>query len=335
MGLAGTLLILSGCVRQPPEPTRFVPGDPLYEHYTTRGKRLVFNGPDGALLKVRLRARQARVYDSALRPVGSVRFGDEHQVSASTFGSNPAPSGWISDDVAELPGHWRVERADERWAIFDAQGQLLGLLQPPAPQEGAGGEHTPEEARTTALTDDNHSADDLVLYAALTSPGVAERHALLSDESVAPARADVALEGGEAVVEAGHAAATARSLAHTVSTGHHHAEAARDGATPEPTSTQTQPHASSPERAPARGWSLARDYRDPSPLTIDRSETQPRALAERGEVLIAPAAAASWSDAALLTLTLEALPPLSRQALASWVDRNLVELDVPARDRRP
>ncbi|WP_230470059.1 hypothetical protein [Lujinxingia vulgaris] len=334
MGLAGALLLLSGCMRQPPEPNRFVPGDALYEQYTTRGKRLIFDGPEGALMKVRLRSKQVRIYDSALRPVGRVRFGEGDQVRASTFGGEEAQSGWVSDDVAELPGHWRVERADERWAIFDAQGQLLGLLEPPAPREG-GDAQLPKEARNTALPDEL-SADDHVLYAALTSPGAAAaRPDVMANKSVAPARTDVALEDGEAVVEASHAEATARSLAHTVTTGHDDAGVSRDDASSEPTSAQTQRHTSSPERAPTRGWSLARDYRDPSPLTIDRSETQPRALAEKSEVLVAPAAAAAWSDAALLALTIEALPPLARQALASWVDRNLVGSTSPAGAPQP
>ncbi|TXD39079.1 hypothetical protein FRC98_01355 [Lujinxingia vulgaris] len=304
-----------------------MPGERLYEQYTTRGKRLVFEGADGERFKVRLRSNQVRVYDSALRPVGRVRMSDDAQIIAASFEGEDATSAWISEDVAELSGHWRVERADERWAIFDARGQLLGLLQPPRPREGAGSDAAAHAPQSAELPDDL-SADDHILYAALTSPGAAStRHDGLSDEgdSAAPEQAEPV--GPEAISEVSRAAAAARSAALTATARNtDEADAPADDATQNPATLR---------RAPAHGWSLARDYRDSSPLTIDRSEARPRAIVEGSDALIAPPAAARFSDAALLALTLGELPPLSRQALASWLDRNLIEEDVREREADP
>ncbi len=140
-----TLLVLiaflcAGCFPPPEPPPRFAPGEPLYDRFTSPGKRIVLEGPDGPTMKMRTRRSGLRVYDELSRPVGRVSFDDEGNVALIVPGEDPISPEWLQPDVAVLHGAWRVERADSGWDVFNADGELLALwrLQPPEDRAGDG-----------------------------------------------------------------------------------------------------------------------------------------------------------------------------------------------------
>ncbi len=121
-------LFLTGCWRQPEPPRRFVPGEPLYEQFTTSGSRIIVDGDDGPTLKVRQRRTSSRVYDAQMTPVGQIRALDDGQFEQrSRDGKIRIQTQWLNSDVAELPESWRVERADGGWDVFSPGGELLAL----------------------------------------------------------------------------------------------------------------------------------------------------------------------------------------------------------------
>lgn len=121
-------LFLTGCWRQPEPPRRFVPGEPLYEQFTTSGSRIIVDGDDGPTLKVRQRRTSSRVYDAQMTPVGQIRALDDDQFEQrSRDGNIRLQTRWLNSDVAELSENWRVERADGGWDVFSPDGELLAL----------------------------------------------------------------------------------------------------------------------------------------------------------------------------------------------------------------
>ena len=129
------LLLLVGCYPAPEPPPRFQPGQPLYEQYTTPGKRMVVQSPDGPSMKVRARRSTLRVYDDAMRPLGRVRADgapdaeDDARplITLLPLGEAPRQVEQLSPDVVALEGRWRLERADAGWDLFGADGDLLYL----------------------------------------------------------------------------------------------------------------------------------------------------------------------------------------------------------------
>lgn len=121
-------LTLAGCWRNQEPPRRFVPGEPLYEQFTTQGNRLVIQGEEGPTLKLRQRRSHTRVYDEKMRFVGQIRPAEDDQFQERLpRGHNAHVTGWVSADVAELPEAWRVERADGGWDVYHSDGSLLAL----------------------------------------------------------------------------------------------------------------------------------------------------------------------------------------------------------------
>jgi hypothetical protein len=123
------VVMLTGCMRQSEPPRRFLPGEPLYEQFTTRGSRVIVEGQnEEVLLKVRERRFASRVYDHKMTPVGKVRPLDDDQIEQQSRDAQTRhQTGWVNEDIAELPEHWRVERADGGWDVFGPDAQLLAL----------------------------------------------------------------------------------------------------------------------------------------------------------------------------------------------------------------
>lgn len=123
-----TLLLATGCLREPPQPERFSPGEPLYERLTTRGKRTIITGPDGPVLKTRTRPHSTKIFDHKMRPLGTIAPTKDDQIQLRPLTGPPRITRWIDDDVAELPQGWRLERATKGFDIFLPDGTLIGLL---------------------------------------------------------------------------------------------------------------------------------------------------------------------------------------------------------------
>ncbi|RAL24698.1 hypothetical protein DL240_00365 [Lujinxingia litoralis] len=290
-------------MREQPEPRRFVPGSELYEQFTTRGKRLHFEGPDGALMKVRVRPHQVRVYEESMQPAGRVHLLEAGEVRAQRWDGHTVDSRRVSPEVSELKGHWRVERAGQDWAIFGETGELLGLLRPPAP---AGSAKHAAEPGPEAL--------DTPMYASLNVAVAPRNQGALSEvDRSAPRAVEAALSRS--------AEEAARASANGLAEG-------TEALAKEALLVDAEADAPSTQSLPQRGWTLHRDYRDEAPLRVVRDGARPSVETADGWVLRASPAAQTLSDPALLVLTLEAIEPLGRQALASWLRVNLLE-DAP------
>lgn len=122
------LLALTGCYQDQQPPRQFTPGDPLYEQFTTAGDRIVVERPDGGpSLKLRQRRHDTRVYDDHMVPVGRVRI-DGEDVIADPFGEQGSTTvDWNGEDTAVLADHWRLEKTDGGWDLFDGDGALLAF----------------------------------------------------------------------------------------------------------------------------------------------------------------------------------------------------------------
>ncbi len=122
--------LLAGACFQPQEPPRqFVPGDPLYEQFSSQGDRIIVDADDEQLaLKVRRRRHTTRVFDHAMRPVGTVSIDEDEVEHRTVDGQNRTTARWLDDDSAQLDGAWRIERADGGWDIFDDHATVIALL---------------------------------------------------------------------------------------------------------------------------------------------------------------------------------------------------------------
>ena len=123
------LVFAVGCYQEPTPPKQFVPGDPLYEQFTTAGDRLLIEGPDGQpVMKIRQRRRDTRVYDAHMRPLGRVIVGDDTDLTLHRLRSSEPESVDQTEGTVTLEGAWRLEEAGEdRWDLFDGDGQLIAL----------------------------------------------------------------------------------------------------------------------------------------------------------------------------------------------------------------
>ena len=120
----------AACYQESEPPKRFVPGDPLYEQFTTTGERTIVELPkEEAQLKVRQRRRDTRVYDAQMIPVGRVVVDEESgEITRYRIGEGTGQTVSEADDTAILDGAWRLERVDDdRRDLFDAQGRLIAL----------------------------------------------------------------------------------------------------------------------------------------------------------------------------------------------------------------
>lgn len=117
----------AGCYQQPDPPRQFVPGNDLYEQFTSEGDRVVIRAPtdDAAELKIRDRTRETRVYDDNMAPVGRVGADDDgvHQrtVDGQTERRVKAPE----DDRVRLADRWRATTTNGTWTIYDADDTRL------------------------------------------------------------------------------------------------------------------------------------------------------------------------------------------------------------------
>lgn len=129
LALALIFLSLTGCLREVEPLPRFAPGESLYEHYTTRGARILIDDDQGERWKIRRRRSHLRVYDSSMIPLGRIEVDDDEEILVRGLDRSLLHrSSWVSDDVAELDGAWRLERAESGWDLFDPQGRLLGIF---------------------------------------------------------------------------------------------------------------------------------------------------------------------------------------------------------------
>ena len=123
--------VLTGCHQEREPPRQFVPGNPLYDQFTTQGSRItVVDGDGELLLKARRRARSLKAYDHQHRALGRIRWsGDDPPISVHEFTTGRRlQSTWIDEDTAALDEVWRMERAGTAsWDLFDGQGTLVGL----------------------------------------------------------------------------------------------------------------------------------------------------------------------------------------------------------------
>ena len=106
-----------------------MPGDPLYEQFTSEGDRIVIDAHDDALgMKIRRRRHSTRVFDAKMIPLGQVRIDDDRVEQRSLDGTQRTSAEWIDDDTAHMPDAWRIERTDNGWDIFDADATVIALL---------------------------------------------------------------------------------------------------------------------------------------------------------------------------------------------------------------
>ena len=131
--MAGVLVFVAlataGCFQNHEPPRQFVPGDPLYEQFTSSGDRIIIEDRGGQpALKLRQRRTLTRVYDANMIPVGRVRVVDD-EIEQRAFDTPVARTPhWIDEDTAELSESWRLERVGEQgWDLFDADGFLISL----------------------------------------------------------------------------------------------------------------------------------------------------------------------------------------------------------------
>ncbi len=129
--LAGlALFFVSACYQDSEPPRQFVPGDALYEQFTTSGDRVLIEDPErGTTLKVRQRRRDTRVYNENMLPVGRITVDDDSgEVTRHTMDGLSQETIAVDDDQVTLSGAWRLEKAGEaRWDLFDDEGRLIGL----------------------------------------------------------------------------------------------------------------------------------------------------------------------------------------------------------------
>lgn len=123
------LLVLTGCFQNHEPPRQFVPGDPLYEQFTSGGDRIMIDHPDdGPILKLRQRRHLTRVYDADMLPVGQVRRVDDQIEQRSLDAQTRRTTRWLDEDTVVLDDAWRLERVGEvGWDLFDADGFLISL----------------------------------------------------------------------------------------------------------------------------------------------------------------------------------------------------------------
>jgi hypothetical protein len=137
--LAAATLVLSGCRRDPPE-NPYAPNGEYFEKLDSAGQRILVVGPDDASqLKLRKRLSHYKVYDADMQPIGRISWEPSSEVRArprqeglqlEPLGSGNARSiERNSGDVYELSGAARLERTNRGWAIFSANGDMLGSLE--------------------------------------------------------------------------------------------------------------------------------------------------------------------------------------------------------------
>lgn len=133
------IMAMGGC-REEPEDT----AEDYRRRLQASGKRvLVVDEHNEPQVKLRTRHTSYKVYDDSLSPVGEVRFGDVLEEGA---GDEDAPSRveitmrplaeqvpktleQVSGDSFEMKGHFRIERVDRGWGVFDADAVLLGAFE--------------------------------------------------------------------------------------------------------------------------------------------------------------------------------------------------------------
>ena len=124
-----------GCTDHDHE-NRQKPGGELYQMWSADGERMLVEHSSGELAyKLRRRTAGWKVYGEDLVPVGVVRAGWRgSKLSGDGRGIRVErlESGSVTDlvrreeDVWELPGAFRLERAAEGWAVYDAEAEWIG-----------------------------------------------------------------------------------------------------------------------------------------------------------------------------------------------------------------
>lgn len=138
-GLAITLSLLMlgswGCERDK-EPRRFSPGGQYFQLLDGSGrKHIVVGEDDEPVAKLRVRDDEIKVYDAEMLSRGTVEWGaadrEGVQVTVTPRGEEPTAVRRPGDsaDVYELSGHFRVERVERGWVVFDSDGRRLGYVE--------------------------------------------------------------------------------------------------------------------------------------------------------------------------------------------------------------
>ncbi len=125
--------VLAGCREDPSDSA-----DEFQRKLDSTGRRVLVVDADGQpLRKLRIRRDSYKVYDESLAAVGYVRWedvDDQQPVRARVElrpldKSEPLAVEQVADDSFELPDHFRIERVDRGWAVFDAEASLVGIFE--------------------------------------------------------------------------------------------------------------------------------------------------------------------------------------------------------------
>lgn len=126
-------MALIGCYREPPEPRQFVPGNDLYEQFSSPGQRVTIADGDGEpIMKLRQRSSRIRVFDADMIPAGQVRMSGDAITQRSRDGQTTHTVDWVDYDTAVIDGLWRLEKSGPHWEITadgDDAPRLLGRLE--------------------------------------------------------------------------------------------------------------------------------------------------------------------------------------------------------------
>lgn len=107
-----------GCYTERDSSKEFVPGEPLYEQFTTDGDRFVIERDGEPVMKLRQRTRTTRVYDEAMSPVGRVRVDDGTVERERVDGRDSTPVE-RTDQAVTLEDTWRLEEIDDGdWVVY-------------------------------------------------------------------------------------------------------------------------------------------------------------------------------------------------------------------------
>lgn len=124
-------VLLVGCYPDQEPPRQFVPGDPLYEQFTTTGDRTMATDDDGEpAFKIRQRSHNTRVFDANMAVVGQAAIDDDDEIKLTSIdGQTVRTTRWIDDDTAVLDDAWRMVRASaSQWTLYDSDDHEIARL---------------------------------------------------------------------------------------------------------------------------------------------------------------------------------------------------------------